>query len=136
MKTVYADTHYWIAVLDPQDGWHNSARYARQRLGSARLVTIDEVLVEALNSFSARGDHLRKVACNFIHLLRRDPSITIVEQSRATFDNGLVLYEARHDKGYSLVDCISMNTMRSLGLTQILTHDRHFEQEGFEILIK
>jgi predicted nucleic acid-binding protein len=38
---------------------------------------------------------------------------------------------ARPDKGYSLTDCISMQTMRKEGLTEVLTKDRHFEQEGF-----
>ena len=41
----------------------------------------------------------------------------------------------RPDKGYSLVDCISMGTMKKLGIRQVLTNDHHFEQEGFAILI-
>jgi len=41
----------------------------------------------------------------------------------------------RPDKGYSLVDCISMQTMRREGITDALTHDRHFEQEGFRALL-
>jgi predicted nucleic acid-binding protein len=35
------------------------------------------------------------------------------------------------DKGYRLTDCISMQTMHREGLTDILTNDKHFEQEGF-----
>ena len=62
------------------------------------------------------------------------PTITIHRQSRATFLTGLALYEARPDKGYSLTDCISMETMRQEGITEILTHDNHFTQEGFAIL--
>ena len=38
--------------------------------------------------------------------------------------------------GYSLVDCISMQTMRQQGLTEALTNDRHFEQEGFRALFR
>ena len=49
-----------------------------------------------------------------------------VPQSRNSFLDGLALYNARLDKGYSLVDCISMQTMRREGLTDILTNDRHF----------
>lgn len=48
---------------------------------------------------------------------------------------GLPLYERRPDKGYSLVDCISMNVMRRLRLRQVLTNDRHFAQEGFTVLL-
>ena len=43
---------------------------------------------------------------------------------------------ARPDKGYSLTDCISMATMRKKGLTEVLTNDRHFEQEGFRALFR
>jgi predicted nucleic acid-binding protein len=48
---------------------------------------------------------------------------------------GLKLYESRLDKGYSLTDCISMSVMRDRNLTEMLTHDRHFAQEGFIILL-
>lgn len=59
----------------------------------------------------------------------------VVHQSHDSFRNGLALYEARPDKGYSLVDCISMVTMRELGITGALTADRHFRQEGFRALL-
>ena len=52
-----------------------------------------------------------------------------------TFLAGLALYKARPDKGYSLIDCISMETMRQEGTTEVLTHDSHFTQEGFTILL-
>jgi predicted nucleic acid-binding protein len=55
-------------------------------------------------------------------------------QSRESFLAGIELYRARPDKGYSLTDCISMITMRREGLTEALTNDRHFEQEGFRTL--
>jgi predicted nucleic acid-binding protein len=49
---------------------------------------------------------------------------------------GWNFYRARPDKGYSLTDCISMQTMRREGLTDVLTNDRHFEQEGFRALFR
>ncbi len=66
----------------------------------------------------------------------QDPGIRVIPQSRATFLAGLDLYRARPDKGYSLIDCISMHTMRREGLTDVLTNDRHFEQEGFRALFR
>lgn len=57
-----------------------------------------------------------------------------MEQSHQSFLGGLNLYEQRVDKGYSLTDCVSMNTMRKLGIREVLTHDRHFAQEGFVVL--
>ena len=62
--------------------------------------------------------------------------IRVIPQSRESFLAGLELYRARPDKRYSLVDCISMQTMRREGLTEVLTNDRHFEQEGFRPLFR
>jgi predicted nucleic acid-binding protein len=60
----------------------------------------------------------------------------VIPQSRSSFLAGLDLYTQRPDKGYSLVDCISMQTMRKEGLTEVLSNDRHFEQEGFRALFR
>jgi uncharacterized protein len=67
--------------------------------------------------------------------LLNDPTVTVIPQSRQTFLAGLALYEARPDKEYSLADCISMAAMRQEGITEVLTHDDHFTQEGFTRLL-
>jgi predicted nucleic acid-binding protein len=68
--------------------------------------------------------------------LIQDPDLHIVPQSRSTFLAGLKLYNARPDKGYSLTDCISMEMMRRESLTQALTNDKHFDQEGFRAIFR
>ena len=60
----------------------------------------------------------------------------MIPQSRTSFLSGLDLYIQRPDKGYSLTDCTSMQTMRREGLIDVLTNDRHFEQEGFPALFR
>ena len=62
--------------------------------------------------------------------------VLVIAQSRESFHSGLELYRARPDKGYSLTDCISMRTMRREGITEVLTNDRHFEQEGLRALLR
>lgn len=79
---------------------------------------------------------LRRIAGPAVNRLVNNPDIRVIPQSRNSFLDGLALYNARVDKGYSLVDCISMQTMRREGLTEILTNDRHFEQEGFRALFR
>lgn len=34
-----------------------------------------------------------------------------------------------------MTDCISMSIMHEVGVTEVLTHDHHFAQEGFLILL-
>jgi predicted nucleic acid-binding protein len=66
----------------------------------------------------------------------KTPAFWSFLKSRELFLAGLDLYRARPDKGYSLTDCMSMLIMRREGLAEILTHDRHFEQEGFRALFR
>jgi uncharacterized protein len=65
-----------------------------------------------------------------------DPGVRIIPQSHHSFITGFELYPNRPDKSYSLVDCISMQTMRKEGLIEVLTNDRHFEQGGFRALFR
>jgi predicted nucleic acid-binding protein len=65
-----------------------------------------------------------------------DPQWTVFPQSRISLLDALTFYESRPDKEYSLTDCISMQTMRREGITEVLTNDHHFTQEGFHILFQ
>ncbi len=64
-----------------------------------------------------------------------NPNVKVIPQTRASFLQGLARYEQRNDKRYSLQDCIAMHAMETESISKILTADRHFEQEGFAILM-
>jgi predicted nucleic acid-binding protein len=83
-----------------------------------------------------RGTHLREAAARAVRVILEDRRVTVYPQSRESFLAGIHLYEQRNDKGYSLVDCISMTTMRRQGISEILTNDRHFVQEGFIVVLR
>jgi len=135
MRRIFADTLYWVALTHRKDQWHHAALKASRTLAGCHLVTTDEVLSEVLTAFCEGGPILRQRSATLIRRLHQRPTITIHPQSRLTFLTGLALYEARLDKGYSLADCISMETMRQEGIREILTHDAHFSQEGFTLLL-
>ena len=42
MKKVFADSHYWIAVVNPHDQWAEAAKAAKKAVGEAVIVTTDE----------------------------------------------------------------------------------------------
>jgi uncharacterized protein len=136
VKLVFADTLYWGAVLHPQDQYRSEAIRARKALGEARLVTTDEVLTELLDGLAHRGKALRNAAAQAIRRILNDDRVIVRPQSRESFLSGLRLYEQRSDKGYSLVDCVSMNVMRLDGIKEVLTNDYHFTQEGFKVLLR
>jgi predicted nucleic acid-binding protein len=135
MRRVFADTLYWIALIHRRDQWHQAAVGISRTLAGCRLVTTDEVLNEVLTAFCEAGPILRPRAAAMVRSLYRLPTVTVEPQTRDGFLTGLALYEARPDKGYSLTDCISMETMRKLAISEVLTHDSHFSQEGFTILM-
>jgi len=134
VKLVFADTLYWGAVLHPHDQYRSQAIHARKALGEVRLVTTDEILAELLDGLALRGPFFREAAAHTVRRILDDENVTVHPQSRESFLAGLLLYEQRVDKGYSLVDCVSMTTMRRLGIIEVLTNDRHFVQEGFKVL--
>jgi predicted nucleic acid-binding protein len=135
MRTVFADTFYWIALADPRDDWHDRVlEYSRRNLPNVRLLTTDEVLTEFMTFFRDTGAAGRTEAVRFVDSIRRNPNVQVVPQTRESFDAAQKLYAQRIDKEYSLTDCSSMQTMRNLGLNEVLTHDPHFQQEGFAIL--
>jgi uncharacterized protein len=135
MKRVFADTLYWIALELIQDTWHKPALEARQRLGTAALVTTDEVLTEFLTTLAGWGAYYRQRAVQTVQDILADDNVMVLPQTRQTFLEGVDLYQGRLDKGYSLTDCISMNACRAEGITEVLTNDHHFAQEGFVVLI-
>jgi uncharacterized protein len=131
---LFADTFYWVALLNHRDPFHARVAAYSSGLGAARLLTTDEVLTELLNWFSGSGAVWRAKAAAMTHSLRNDPSVDVLPQTRADFDAALALYESRPDKDYSLTDCRSMLAMRSQGISEALTNDHHFTQEGFTVL--
>jgi len=105
-----------------------------QSLTDYRLYTGDEVLAEFLTFCSTAGAYIRTQAASTVKNALNDPQWTVFPQSRTSFLDALTFYESRPDKEYSLTDCISMQTMRREGITEVLTNDHHFTQEGFYIL--
>jgi uncharacterized protein len=135
VRAVFVDTNYFVALIHPQDQWHQQAINSVEIVKASHLVTTDSVLIELLNFFSKSGDHLRRVASTFVRDLLADPDSEIVPHTRESLFHGLNLYESRLDKGYSLTDCISMTVARERGITEVLTRDQHFQQEGFRLLL-
>ena len=129
---VFADTAYFIALLNGKDTAHELAlNYARQRF--REIVVTDFVMLELADGFSRppdRGDFLTMDA----HV-RRTTTYTVVPVSRELLQRGRELFAARPDKAWSLTDCTSFVIMQEHGLTDALTTDHHFTQAGFRALL-
>ncbi len=129
-------THFIsVAVLNIKDSSHFDAVETRQFSGEIIVVTTETVLIEVLNYFAEYGVFTRKSAADAVRTIIEDDEIEYISHSSAIFLEALDFYEKRLDKGYSLTDCVLILTMKTLNIREILTHDNHFEQEGFTVLL-
>ena len=72
----------------------------------------------------------RAEVLEFVVDLVDNPDIETVWVDEQLNREAMQLLLARQDKGYSLCDAFSFILMRQRGITDGLTTDRHFEQEG------
>src|SRR5260370_38967734 len=134
MRRIFADTSYWMGLVNPRDQIHQKAVSVSRQLSSESLVTTDMVLAEVLNSFS---DSLyREAVGRMVASLRQDQNLTIVPQTRAQFESALQRYRQAADKGWSLTDCASFQVMEAEQIRAALTHDQHFAQAGVETFLR
>jgi uncharacterized protein len=136
MKTVFADTGYWIALLDPQDTLYSKAIDLSIALAQGQICTSEMVLTEVLNHFSKRGSFLRSAAVALIESLQANPSIIIILQTDDLFQQALTLYKQRPDQLWSHTDCASFWIMQQKSILEALAYDKHFEQAGFIALLR
>ncbi len=52
MKTVFADTSYWVAKINPLDQWHSRIIEVEYEIGIVKLITSEQIVIETLNYFS------------------------------------------------------------------------------------
>ena len=132
MKCVFADTFFFLAILNAKDAAHEKAMAFSASRKDALLTTV-WVLTELADALcnSSRRHAFQRVVNNF----KSDPQSVIVPPSLSLFEQGMELYNARSDKDWSLTDCVSFVVMNQHGIREALTGDRHFEQAGFRALL-
>lgn len=130
-RNAFADTFYFIALLNPADRFHNRAIEISRNL-HGQIITTAWVMLELANSFSETP--ARNKVRGFIAAFERDPKSQLLKPAIEEFRHGLELYSQRPDKGWSLTDCISFHIMKEMDIQSALTGDHHFAQAGFEAL--
>jgi len=133
MMSVFADSHYFLALVNVRDQWHARAKAVPKALRSS-VVTTRTVLLEFADALRSQTN--RALAAEFIRWLEGAPNVEILPLDDDLWGRGLERYENRPDKAWSLTDCISFVVMEDRGIRDALTGDKHFEQAGFNVLLK
>jgi uncharacterized protein len=133
MRTVFADTSFYIALLSPRDEDHEKAeRFVTSYEGD--FLTSDWIITELANYLCLATN--RPLFLSLYEDIRKDQHVTIIPLSSQLHKEGLDLYRNRPDKDWSLTDCVSFLIMQKQNLKEAATTDHHFEQAGFVRLIK
>jgi uncharacterized protein len=133
MTSIFADTFYFLAIVNVRDAAHQKA-VAFSDVHDGTLVTTAWVLTELADGLSRSAQ--RKAFRRVLDDLDADPNTILIPPSPRLFQKGAKLYDARPDKLWSLTDCISFVVMEEQGISDALTGDHHFEQAGFNALLK
>jgi predicted nucleic acid-binding protein len=130
---IFVDTGYWIALFNARDELHQRAMHWASFLREP-MVTTDLVLVETANYLTHCLE--RERLHTFMDAIPRTQAIEILAGSGELIEKGMRLHRSRPDKPWSLVDCVSFTVMEQRSIRRALAYDHHFEQAGFEALLR
>jgi uncharacterized protein len=132
MTAVFADSSFYLALVNVRDGLHGAAVESARSFRD-KSYTSEYVLSEVGNWLGRSGD--KQVFVHLVEDLQADADTIIVPGDHSLFLSALDLYARRLDKDWSFIDCSSFVLMNNLGLTDALTADHHFAQAGFRTLL-
>ncbi|MDI3280730.1 MAG: PIN domain-containing protein [Bacillota bacterium] len=131
---VYLDTSALLAVLDAADEYHLLAKEVWTALltSGATLVASNYVLVETYALLQ------RRLGMEAVQVFHADivPLLKVEWVSEAVHLCGAHALVTANRRSLSLVDCVSFEVMRRLGIKEVFTFDQDFAEQGFHCLTR
>jgi predicted nucleic acid-binding protein len=111
-----------VALLNPKDALNHQALECAREVDRRKvgLLSTDAVLIKA-SVWIGRVQANREW-----EIVRLEPALMTLGERR---------YRKYRDKSWSVTDCISMELMLQVGLTEVATFDKHFREGGFNLLM-
>jgi predicted nucleic acid-binding protein len=130
--SVFVDTSFFLALLDEDDDMHGDAVVHWQRAAEERwpVLTSNYVVVESCAVLQ------RRVGVTAVRRLVRqvlDP-VALQWVTREEHERAVAALLVADRRQLSVVDCTNFELMRRLEVRQCLAFDRHFAEQGFEVL--
>jgi predicted nucleic acid-binding protein len=127
--SIFIDTSGFIAVLDKDSVSHTEAAKTWMDILTSEedLLTTNYVLIETCALVQNR------LGMPAIKVFHEDivPVLRIEWINKDVHHAAMGIMLAAGRKKLSLVDCVSFETMRLLGVTIAFTLDKHFKEQGF-----
>jgi predicted nucleic acid-binding protein len=128
------DTSGFLCLYEKGEPDHERAVAFYDAATTARLTT-NYVLTEYTALAQVRGIPRLEII-KFSTRILEDEEIEIVWVEERLHRQAVELIKQRADKTYSLCDAVSFVLMHQRAVSEALTTDKHFEQEGFTRLLK
>ncbi len=129
---IFIDTSAFLALVHRADTSHQNAVEQWEKLLEAddALITNNYVLVESIAIAQSRYG-LEAVIYLQSELLQ---SVTIDWMDTEKHASAIEAVLLANRRNLSLVDCSSFQTMKRLGIDTVFTFDKHFREQGFNII--
>lgn len=129
---IFIDTAAFLAVLNTNDQFHQSAKNIWDEILSSNLSLFSSnyVILETTTLLQHRFgiDALRLFESDIL------PVIEIAWVDETIHQQGTSALLAANRRNLSLVDCTGFEIMRQIGLDEIFTFDPHFREQGFKVI--
>jgi len=136
MRQIFVDTAAFIALGNQRDDVHKPACHIQKQLAkdAVQFVTTNLVIAEYCNAFSSIK--LRTIAITTVETIFVSKRWQYIHIDEILMQQSYVLYKQMTDKNWGLIDCSSIVLAKQMQIQEIFTADHHFEQAGFQILLK
>jgi predicted nucleic acid-binding protein len=130
--SIFVDTSAFYALLDAEDAHHRKAADAWHEIIHSRreTVTSNYILVETFALIQSRLglEAVRNFQNEMVPVLNIEFITPEVHRS------GIAALLAAAKRGLSLVDCVSFEVMRELGIKSAFAFDPHYREYGFTVI--
>lgn len=133
MADAFVDTSFVVALVIKKDQNHSLALDLAERFAGPGIVTTDAILLEIGNALSR---NFKRESVEIIEHFLTSDDVKVIHIHPPLFRKAFDLYKSHSDKLWGLIDCVSFVVMKELAITDALSADKHFEQAGFNILIR
>lgn len=129
---IFVDTSAFFALLDRDDANHQKAKKIWSDLLNSEntFITSNYVIIESFALIQHR------LGLEAVRGFQEDllPLINVEWVDEAMHKSGVSGLLAASRRKLSLVDCVSFETMRRLGIKTAFTFDPHFEEQGYKCI--
>jgi len=136
MREIFIDTGGWVALKHKKDSyWQKAVTLHKTLLESGvHYVTTNFVMDETYTLLLHRAGH--HIAVELGEEIRGSRLVSVICISPEPEEKSWQIFKQYSDKKFSFTDCTSFVIMKQRNIWEAFTNDYHFEQAGYQRLLK